>query len=69
MVIDAQSCSVKVSTLRSAPFNLPWGSGIIAKVIAFNSYGDSPESNPGNGAIMITYPDSPYDLTETIAMR
>lgn len=27
-IIDASACSVKVTTLTNAPFNLPWGSEI-----------------------------------------
>ena len=34
-------CSVPILTLRSAPFNLAWGSLIYAKVIAYNVYGNS----------------------------
>ena len=69
VIIDAQSCSVQVTTLRGAPFNLPWGSSVHAKVVAFNIYGDSEESDSGNGAVIITYADAPYGLTETVASR
>lgn len=55
-----------MTTLTAAPFNLPWSSSISAKVIAFNAYGDSLTSDAGNGAVIITYPDAPYDLTENV---
>ena len=37
-----------------------------AKIVSTNLYGDSIESNIGNGAILITYPDPPTDLTEIL---
>jgi len=50
-------------------FQLPWGSGVYAKVVAYNLYGDSLESAVGNGAIILTNPDAPVNLAETIASR
>jgi hypothetical protein len=66
---DAQQCFVNVSTLRGAPFSLAWGSSIYAKVQAYNFYGDSQVSEPGNGAVIITFPDAPIELIETVASR
>jgi len=43
---------------------LPWGSSIYAKVIAINYYGASVESDAGNGAIILTYPDAPVSVAE-----
>lgn len=40
---------------------------MFAKVIATNVKGDSPESLHGNGADIITVPDSPIDLLEDIS--
>jgi len=34
-----------------------------------NAYGDSNSSAQGNGAIIITSPDSPTDLTENTLLR
>lgn len=53
-----------VSSLRTTPYNHDWGASIYAKVVAANSYGDSDPSDEGNGAIIMTQPDSPTDLTE-----
>jgi hypothetical protein len=50
------SCIVPVSVLR-AYFGLDWGTSIYAKVIAINDYGDSLQSEEGNGAIITTDPD------------
>jgi hypothetical protein len=48
---------------------LAYGSSIFAKVIAINEKGASTESNPGNGAIIITYPDAPTTLAEDTSKR
>jgi hypothetical protein len=66
---DAETCTIQVPTLRLAPFSLPWGSSVWSKIIAYNFYGDSDISEPGNGAVIITYPDAPIDLTETVIAR
>jgi hypothetical protein len=58
------SCTIPVSVFISDPFNLEWGLGIYSKIIATNSLGDSIESNPGNGAHIITNPDAPLNLDE-----
>lgn len=51
-----------IATLRSAPFNLPWGASIKAKIYAINDYGTSDASPVGNGAIILTIPDPPENL-------
>jgi len=51
------------------PFNLAWGASVYAKVVATNGYGDSMMSNAGNGAVIITNPDAPVDLVETVEAR
>jgi len=68
-IISETQCTVKVSTLRDAPFNLPWGASVFVKVLAFNSYGDSEVSDAGNGAVIITYADAPVSLIETVSAR
>ena len=45
--------------MRNQPFSLDWGSEVIAKIVATNAYGDSPESDEGGGAILIGVPDAP----------
>ena len=51
------------------PFNLPWGSSINARLLAFNAYGESDVSPYGNGAIITTNPDAPVGLEDLIALR
>lgn len=68
-ILLAAKCTTTVSILRNSPFSLPWGSSVYAKVVAHNNYGDSSDSVPGNGAILMTYPDAPTTLTEEVASR
>ena len=68
-VISDTHCAVPKLSLRSAPFNLPWGSSIYVKVIAYNNYGDSLESSVGNGAIILTNPDAPVNVIEVYSER
>jgi len=69
LIITNTECSVPISTLIVTPYSLPWGSNIYAKVIAYNIYGDSPISEPGFEAIILTIPDAPVDLAETVTAR
>jgi hypothetical protein len=60
---------VPISLLTDSLYQLPWGSSIYAKVIAYNLYGYSSESPEGNGAIILTNPDAPISLAETVNAR
>ena len=62
IVHSTTSCSVPIAKLIVEPFNLPWGSSIVAKVRAINVVGASPYSTEGSGAIILTNPDAPYNL-------
>ena len=68
-IISTTTCQVPISTLRAGVFQLPWGSSVYAKVTAYNLYGYSTLSPEGNGAVILTYPDAPVSLAETIALR
>jgi hypothetical protein len=46
-----------------------WGDSVHAKIVAVNIYGDSIDSEVGNGAIIITYPDAPLYLQENLSYR
>jgi hypothetical protein len=50
-------------------YQLPWGSSIYAKVVSYNFYGYSQESSIGNGAVILTYPDAPINVAETVSER
>jgi hypothetical protein len=46
------------------PFDLAYGTSIYAKLVATNVFGDSLESEAGNGAVIVTNPDSPLNIGE-----
>jgi hypothetical protein len=62
IVIDATKCTVPIAVLRASPFNLDWGSSIVAKITAQNVVGTSIESPQGNGAVIIVFADAPVNL-------
>lgn len=66
-VSTATTCTVPVTALRAAPFNLEWGTNVHATVAAINAYGSSSDSAAGNGAIITTKPGSPTSLVENVA--
>jgi hypothetical protein len=62
--VDAMNlnfCSVPMSALWTAPFNLVYGTTIKARVIAINQRGESIASTVNtNGPIVLTVPDKMY---------
>jgi hypothetical protein len=62
IILNSAQCSIPITVLRSAPYNLAWGSSVWAKVSASNLVGDSAYSDEGNGAIILTIPDAPINL-------
>ena len=69
LALPTVTCTIPVITLKTTPFEIPWGDHIWAKVIAINAYGNSLTSDAGNGAEIITYPDSPIQLAEDFSQR
>lgn len=57
-----------MTTLRDAPFLLEFGDSVFAKVVAINYYGESEESDEGNGAIVLLVPDAPTGLADNVAV-
>ena len=51
-IVDSRTCAVPLATLTAAPYSLLFGDSIFAKVVAMNYYGESQESEEGNGAII-----------------
>lgn len=62
-------CTVPVASLKTTPFELEWAGSVWAKVVAINAYGMSEESDAGNGAEIITYPDAPVSFSEDFSLR
>lgn len=67
-IISAAECSIPIDTLRSAPFSHDWGASIYAKVIATNIVGSSLASDVGNGALILTTPDPPVNLSDNVSI-
>lgn len=68
-ILAAATCLVPISVLRAGAFKLPWGASVHAKIVAYNYYGSSVASAVGNGAVILTLPDAPVSLLETVASR
>jgi len=68
-IMQATECIIPADEFVKAPFDLPWGASIYAKVMATNFMGASVGSNPGNGAVITSTPDAPFNLVENYAYR
>ena len=53
----------------ASPYSLNLGDFVVATVIATNPQGSSLESNQGQGALIITQPDAPINLSEDLSGR
>jgi len=60
--VATNSCTVPISVLKAAPYELAWGSIVKATVIARNAVGSSEESAAGGEAIIVTNPNPPNPL-------
>ena len=58
----ASTCTISLIKLTQDPFNLVARQSIRAKVAAINIVGDSEPSLVGDGAILVTKPEAPFDL-------
>jgi hypothetical protein len=58
------TCTIPITALLAAPYNLEWGSSVFAKVIAKNTFEQSEESSEGDGAFILTFPDEPTSVAE-----
>jgi hypothetical protein len=67
-IVDTRTCSVPIATLRTAPYNIAWGSGIYATVSATNVYDTSAVSLAGNGAVILTVPTEPINLSNVATL-
>ena len=59
-----QTCTMSVQKLQTAPWLLPIGNSVFAKIVAVNSMGSSLTSSAGNGAVLglSVVPDAPINL-------
>jgi hypothetical protein len=61
-VIASASCIIPMSNLQAPPFNLAYGTGVLVKVVAFNSIGEGPASSLGGEAVSAIEPNAPVNL-------
>jgi large repetitive protein len=62
LIVMEKQCTVPVSLLLDAPFDIPYGSSIFARVKAYNVIGSSEWSEAGNGALIVSVPSKPTNL-------
>lgn len=63
-VVSSGQCEIPTSELLTSPFDLTWGSEVVAKLIATNIWGNSAESAAGGGAFLLKVGDAPINLKE-----
>jgi hypothetical protein len=61
-VIANTICQISLSKLIIEPYSLVLNESMYAKIIAYNVYGDSPYSEPGNGGLVKLVPDAPINI-------
>jgi hypothetical protein len=69
LITQNAQCTIESVILNQAPFSIAWGSSVYAKIVTLNDYGESAESDEGNGGVILTNPDAPHTLVEMIAGR
>jgi len=68
-IIAQRTCTVQTSTLLAEPYSLKWGDSVYAEVVAHNAYGISDTSEIGNGALILTIPDTPILFNEDTSVK
>ena len=61
-VVANRQCTIQLTTLRAAPYNLVKDDSVNVKIVSVNSYGDSVESATGSGAVIQLVPDATLSL-------
>jgi hypothetical protein len=67
-IMAATTCTIPAIVLNSSPFDLPWGSTLYVKVLAYNDFGDSLDSLISDVEFIRKQPDSPV-LAEDLSLR
>lgn len=68
VIVSSLTCLVPLDALTAAPYSLVFGDSVFAKVQATNYYGESQESDAGNGAIIQLVPSAPVNLADNVAV-
>ena len=67
-VLANRQCTLPLTTLYAAPFNMILGDHIYVIITANNLYGASLESVPGDGAAIVFLPEAPLNLANNAAI-
>lgn len=65
---DAKECIIALSVLYDLPYSLVLSNKIEAKIIAYNAYGQSAESDVGGTALIVFVPSQPLSLANNPAI-
>lgn len=66
MIVTNRQCTVPIATLTALPYELLLGDNVYAKVIAINFYGESLQSDAGNGGTILYVPSAPVGLADDV---
>jgi hypothetical protein len=67
-IVSSTRCTVPLSVLTAAPYNLTLGQTIQAQVLAQNNYGPSSVSAVGGAAVIVLVPEAPVSLANNPAI-
>lgn len=67
-IVSAKQCIVPLIVMTADPYSLSFGESVFAKVVAINYYGESVESDAGNGAIIQLPPSAPINLADNVVV-
>ncbi len=62
-IVSKRICLIPIQTLQESPYNLMWGMSVFATVSATNIYGTSTDSISDSGAVILTVPSKPINLS------
>lgn len=65
-ILANRECYLPVTTLRSDPWFLDWGDSVFARVKVTNVVGNTAYSVVGNGALISSIPDAPFNLANNL---
>lgn len=63
-MVSALECTVPLSALTASPYDLLLGDSVYAKIVAINFYGESVDSDAGNGATILLVPSAPVNIQD-----
>lgn len=68
-IFEARQCLIPSSSFISTLYGYQWGQQVHSKIIAYNIYGDSVESDLSNPTTLMTNPNEPVSFIENTNLR